>query len=419
MLPTKNARAAAAKAPAQSSFKHNAIALCVLGCLSAMPVEAASYTEQGRLHNAASWRSEEFKSNWGLGAVGADYAYARGLSGAGVQMGIYDSGTDLRHGEFAGKPVVGVLMADPGCMSGSVLENGCFYTEGDRAAVTVIDSLPPEALAGLEESIADGTLTREQLDEYLGFVGTTYDAHGTHVAGTALANRDGSGVHGVAYAANLSAVRKFGNTYLGGPIAITSALRLPLPTVAAVDAVYAQLHKQNVRVVNNSWGSAFSPANAAELDIALSDTQTPVYAELRAIADNAIKYGILQVWSAGNVTTANESPQKAPNSGLHPNLPRAIAELEPYWLTVVNLTKELTLSDYSRRCGFSKDWCLAAPGTDINSSWVSGSIQTENHYGPDGDVIGFTVTGDKPDSGYALSSGTSMAAPTSPAAWHC
>lgn len=366
MSPTKNARAAIKKVPVQCSFKQNLLALCVLGCLSGRSVEAASYVEQGRLHDAASWRSEEFKRNWGLGAVGADFAYARGLNGAGVHIGVYDAGVDLRHGEFAGKANVGVLMADTGCMSGTVLERGCFYSEGDRAAVTVIDSLPPEALAGLEEAVADGNLTREQLDEYLGFVGTTYDAHGTHVAGTALANRVGSGVHGVAYAANVSAVRKFGNTYLGGPIAITDVLRLPLPTAAAVDAAYAQLHKQNVRVVNNSWGSAFSPANAAELDTALSETQTPVYSELKAIADNAIKYGILQVWSAGNLSTANASPQAAPSAGLHPSLPRAIAELEPYWLTVVNLTKELTLSDSSKRCGFSKDWCLAAPGTDIN-----------------------------------------------------
>lgn len=411
MLPTKNPRMTAGKASVQSSFKRNALALALLGCLSGMPVEAASYIEQGRLHDAASWRSEEFKSNWGLGAVGADFAYARGLSGTGVQVGVYDSGTDLRHSEFAGKPNASVLMADAGCMSGTLLENGCFYTEGGRAAVTVIDSLPPEALASLENLIADGEITREQLDQYLKFVGTTYNAHGTHVAGTALASRDGSGVHGVAYAANLSAVRKYGNTYLGGPIEITDILRAPDPTVAAVDAAYAELHKQNVRVVNQSWGSAFSPATETELDNALSQTDLPIYAELKAIADNAIKYGMLQVWSAGNSSIAHVSPQTASNAGLHPNLPRAMAELEPYWLTVVNVNQELALGDFSRRCGFAKNWCLAAPGTDINSSWVTGSIQTEYHYGPDGNINGFAVTGDKPELGYALSSGTSMAAP--------
>ncbi len=411
MSPTENLRQSARKTTVQTSFKRNAIALCVLACLSGTAVEAATYQEQGRPHDAASWRSEEFKSNWGLGAVGAEFAYARGLSGAGVQMAVYDTGTDLRHREFSGKPNTGVLMADNGCISGASLENGCFYAEGDRAAVTVLDTLPPEALAALEELIADGSLTREQLDEYLGLAGATYEAHGTHVAGTALANRDGAGVHGVAYGANLSAVRKFGNTYLGGPIAITDVLRAPLPTAAAVDAAYADLHRHNVRVVNHSWGSPFSPADEAELDIALSITGPPVYTELKAIADNAIQYGMLHVWAAGNLTTANESPQTAPNAGLQSNLPRALAALEPYWLTVVNLNKELTLSDVSMRCGFSKDWCLAAPGTDINSSWVTGSIQTQNSVDLDGNINGFTVTGDKPDLGYALNSGTSMAAP--------
>lgn len=148
-------------------------------------------------------------------------------------------------------------------------------------------------------------------------------------------------------------------------------------------------------------------------------TDTPVYTELKAIADNAIKYGMLHVWAAGNLPSANELPQNAPNAGLQPNLPRAIAELEPYWLAVVNLNKELTLSDFSKRCGFSKEWCLAAPGRDINSSWVTGEIQTQNHFDQDGNVDGFTVSGDKPALGYALSSGTSMAAPTSPAAWPC
>lgn len=411
MSPTKTARSATRKSSVDSSFNPNAIPLLVLVCLMSAHAEAANYVEQGRRHDAASWHSDEFKSNWGLSAVGADYAYARGLSGTGIQLGVYDTGSDLRHSEFAGKPTIGVIMADPGCVSGTVLADGCFYSNGDRAAVTVIDSLPPDELAALEELIADGDLTREQLDAYLKVVGSEYSAHGTHVAGTALANRDGAGVHGVAYAAHLSIVRKYGNTYLGGPITLTDILTAPAPTAAAVDAAYAELHRQNVRVVNQSWASPFSPENEAELDSALSNTQFSIYPELNAIADNAIKYGMLQVWAAGNLATANDSPQTAPNSGIHASLPRAIAELEPYWLNVVNVDKELTLGDYSKRCGFSKDWCLAAPGTDINSSWVTGSIHTENHYDVDGAVDGFTVTGDQPELGYASRSGTSMAAP--------
>ncbi|NMM55653.1 S8 family serine peptidase, partial [Paenibacillus aquistagni] len=71
----------------------------------------------------------------------------------------------------------------------------------------------------------------------------------------------------------------------------------------------------------------------------------------------------------------------------------------------------LTLSDRSYRCGFSKDWCLAAPGTGITSAWVSGSITTENHHDADGEVDGFKVTGDNPAFNYLTDSGTSIAAP--------
>lgn len=411
MSPTKNARTVTQKTPVHLTFKRNTIALCVLGCLSGMPVEAARYVEQGRLLDAASWRSEEFKSNWGLGAVGADYAYARGLSGAGVHMGVYDSGTDLRHSEFAGKPHYGVRLADPGCLSGTVLADGCFFTEGDRASVDVFVALPPESVLALEEAIEDGSLTREQLEAYLNNVGARYNAHGTHVAGTALANRDGYGAHGVAYAANLNAVGRFSNSYQNGPAPVGDRFSVPVPRAEAVESAYAQMHKQNVRVVNHSWATPSAPEDEAELDSRLSQIHATQNQEIKAIADAAVKYGMLQVWAAGNSPSVNSSPQTAPLPGLHASLPRAIAELEPYWLSVVNLNKELTLSDVSFRCGFSKDWCLAAPGTDITSSWVIGSVNTSNHFNKEGDVDGFEVTGDNAEFGYVPATGTSMAAP--------
>ncbi|WP_395608759.1 autotransporter domain-containing protein [Pseudomonas sp. B22129] len=374
-----------------------------------MPVDAASYTESGRLYDAASWRSDEFKANWGLGAIGADYAYARGLSGAGVQLTVYDSGSDLRHGEFAGKSNYGVRMADYGCESGTVLADGCFYTEGDRAQVLLLDPPSPEGLIGLEEAVANGDLTREQLDNYLKFAGAHYTAHGTEVAGIALANRDGSGTQGVAYGASVSAVRRYGNAYYGAPS--VAPLEVRYPTTQAVDNTFAELHSQNVRAINHSWGNASTPSNEADLDLILSYTHLPSYPEIKAIADNTIKYGILQVWAAGNTLTENESPETAPIPGFNASLPRANAQLEPYWLNVVNLNQALTLSDRSYRCGFTKDWCLAAPGTDITSSSVTAVIDTANHFDDEGEVNGFEVKGDKAEFGYATGSGTSVAAP--------
>jgi len=407
MLSTKSARPAVSNASVQSSFKRHSIVLCLLGGLSGLPAQAASYSEQGRLHDAASWRSDEFNESWGLRAIGADYAYARGLSGAGLQVGVYDSGTDLRHPEFAGKPHYSVNMADPGCAGETVLYKGCFFTEGDRSTVNTFAPLPPEALSALEEAIANGDLTQEEVDNYLKNVGARYDSHGTFVAANVLANRDGSGTHGVAYAANVSTLRRFSNTYQDGP-GFTPYLVNPV-TPETVDAAYALLQEQNVRVVNHSWGSLSTPINEAELDLELSRIQN--YRTLTPIANGAVKYGMLQVWGAGNTLTLNESPQSAPIAGVHASLPRAIAELERYWLSVVNVNQALTLSDRSNRCGFSKDWCLAAPGTDITSASVSGAISTETHYDEDGEADGFKVTGEKAEFGYRTASGTSFAAP--------
>ena len=372
MSPTENARTASAKAPVQSSLKRNALILCVLGCLSGMPVQAASYVEQGRLNDAASWRSEEFKSNWGLAAIGADFAYARGLSGKGVQVAIYDSGTDLRHNEFMGKAHIGVQMNAPGCSSEALLSpsEGCFFTEGDRSQTIVED------------------------DTF------SYIFHGTHVAGTVAANREGTGMHGVAYASTFSALRfatnesQFLYERTAGPTEILAA--------------YAQLHGQNVRVINNSWGPPFTATdNETELDADLKGLATLA----QPLGRGSLDYGFLQVWAAGNTQAPNASPQTAPVAEPLASLPRARPELEPYWLSVINLQQDLTLNDSSHRCGFSQNWCIAAPGTDITSSTISGEIDVKYSYGADGRVNGYTVAGDTPEFGYRTETGTSFAAP--------
>lgn len=51
----------------------------------------------GNPGDAASWRSDEFNADWGLGAMGADHAYARGLTGKGVRLALFDTGSALAH----------------------------------------------------------------------------------------------------------------------------------------------------------------------------------------------------------------------------------------------------------------------------------------------------------------------------------
>lgn len=50
-----------------------------------------------------SWRDDpEFQGNWGLKAMNADGAYALGITGNGVRIGVFDSGILSSHQEFVG-----------------------------------------------------------------------------------------------------------------------------------------------------------------------------------------------------------------------------------------------------------------------------------------------------------------------------
>lgn len=80
--------------------------LSLMAGLWAFASHAQAYSEQGRLHDTASWRSDEFTANWGLAAIGADAAYARGLSGVGVRLSLADTGTDCATVRLAQKIIV-------------------------------------------------------------------------------------------------------------------------------------------------------------------------------------------------------------------------------------------------------------------------------------------------------------------------
>ena len=79
---------------------------------------------------------QNFRSQWGLSHVGADYAYAhlnqlKGAAvapGAGVTIGFIDSGIDQGHPDFAGKTITEVLIG------GATNETGVRYSHGTAVA---------------------------------------------------------------------------------------------------------------------------------------------------------------------------------------------------------------------------------------------------------------------------------------------
>jgi len=283
----------------------------------------AQYVESGKPGDPASWRSAEFLRDWGLDRMQADQAYAAGITGKGVKIGALDSGFDAAHPEFASDRYHPLLT------SGS-------YIDGSPFSV-------------------NGTLNPNN------------DSHGTHVVGTMGASRDGNGMHGVAFNAQI---------YVGNTNKNDSFLFGPNPDPRYFKAAYDALADAGVRAINNSWGSQppdVSYRTLADLHAAYAQHWNKG-TWLDAAADVS-RRGVINVFSAGN--------SGYPNASVRSALPYFQPDLEGHWLAVSGLDQS-NQQKYNQ-CGLAKYWCITTPGAKIDS----------------------TI----PDGGYAIKSGTSMAAP--------
>ena len=396
--------------PSHRSHSRSLLCLAVACGLLAAAGAASAQSVNGQVGNPDSWHSEEFDADWGLDAINAQYAYARGLTGKGVRLGVYDSGTALAHPEFAGKDNRAIVMAEQledgsFCSNTSVLtgDGACFYSRGDQAQIqyTGFNASVPE---NIRRIIMSGPYVQP---------GWEFNTHGTHVGGTIAANRDGTGTHGVAFGSDLSVAKWSFNGVQEWQRTATgyNVVRIPRPSAddATIARMYADMNSQNVRALNHSWGLADEPATLEDLDGYLFDPENEAY--FNVFGDGSRQKGMLQVWAAGN-HNENVTPETAPQAGLYASLPRAFKDLEQYWLTVVSVNQQLTLSDFSMRCAQAANWCVAAPGSDIASTYLGGegSLQGGLVTNPDGSQS-FNITAGTPTYEYGLLSGTSMATP--------
>ncbi|MDY7700487.1 S8 family serine peptidase, partial [Pseudomonas aeruginosa] len=297
-------------------------AALLLGAWIAQPATAA-YVETGRPGDPASWRSAEYQQDWGLERMRADQAYAAGIDGQGVKIGEMDSGFDPSH------PDTPASRYQPVTASGT-------YVDGTPFSVS-------------------------------GAMNGNNDSHGTHVGGTLGASRDGVGMHGVAYAAQV---------YVANTNQNDSFLFGPTPDPNYFKAAYQALADAGVRAINNSWGSQPKDVSYETLD-GLHAAYAQHYGRSTWVdaAAGVSRQGVINVFSAGNSGYANASVRSA--------LPYFQPDLEGHWLAVSGLDQQN--GQRYNRCGIAKYWCITTPGRLINSTM--------------------------PGGGYANKSGTSMAAP--------
>lgn len=289
----------------------------------------ADGSRTGNLEQAAqSWANDkEFKASWSAGAMRAQYANAMGFTGAGVKVGVLDSGVDTTHPELSGPRV------HPVSSIGTYYEDGFqFYANDSTSPVKKGDAfnVPGSHINGVN------------------------DSHGTEVSGAIGAARDGKGMQGVAFNADLYVA----NTNGTDDNREQGSNRLDYNYFTAA---YDALGKSGVRIVNQSWGQN-SPIPAENLtdNIAQLKTAYEGFAKrnrdgsktwLDAASEAATKYHYIEVISASN------DPQKNPD--VLAALPYYRPQVEADWLAV---------SGYSRnngqvynQCGVAKWWCLMAP----------------------------------------------------------
>lgn len=383
------------------------LASAVLTCCLAVPLIARAdpgYQEQGRIGEPMSWRSDEFKRDWGLEAIGADHAYARGLSGRGIIVGMFDSGVAHWHSELAGTTHL-LQIHDPGCVTREQFAgpNACFFSDGGVTYNWVEPYTRLEVVA-LRRQHKRGDISERTFNTILAYPGLHYDTHGTHVAGSVAAHRDGHGMHGVAFGAVLYSANKESDSYSDAAAALGKPGGVYLidgPRLEARRDVYRQMGQHKVRIINSAWSTPASPRNVAGLDAAVREPD--IAARLKVYADAVVDNDLIQVFSVGNFAGKIAS--------VYATLPRYHPQAESRWLSVVNVRANGTLAPQSGTCGPSKPWCISAPGSDIYSSVPEGELTGSLLHDSTGNLTGMRVHEDSAVSGYATLTGTSMAAP--------
>lgn len=320
-----------------------------------------------------------------LSLIKASHAYARGATGSGETVVVVDSGVDASHRELAGKVQV---------ITG--IGNSCS---------------PEDAAAG----ICAGA------------------GHGTAVASIAAGNRGadstGRDMHGVAFGANINFIPI---VLRGSPAGSPPLLELNAYTwdVGAGNPLdrsrnYAQYLQQG-KILNYSFGFRWAISEWQRLggncgehgetgDLACYRSYYRGTAETLAQAGIASADKSIVVISAGNnngrrhdidldgdsrtsdAENGGGAEIDATSSAAGNILPYAFPELElGHILNVVAVGADGEIASYSNRCGVAKEFCLAAPGGDIQAEGMNVDVG-----------ILFARAG----GGYSNGQGTSFAAP--------
>lgn len=357
----------------------SAVALAVAATALFSTVASAAYVEPGFVAQNSSqveqakqsWETVEYNKNWGLVAQKASAAYALGYHGQGVKVGQMDSGILKGHQELTGD------------RWHVVSASGEYTHDGER--------YPQYAYP--DSSADTGKYHAGDKFEVDGYYNSEFnDNHGTGCAGVYAGNRDGVGMHGVAWGS------EFYSANTGGT---DDSNYGPFPDYGFFKAGYDSLVDAGVKIINNSWGTNLKQVkpNGSIEDYYESGpvltTRKDIEYEYFMFKQNynggpsfvdaawdAVKgKDVIQAFSAGN--NRRENPY---HRGLYPYFN---PEAESQWLVVSGLTQNNKNTDPDNykietnfnEAGYAKYWTMSAPGQNGYTSNYAGTDKYGSYSG--------------------------------------
>ena len=221
---------------ASASARGRLVRRLVLAAAALMPL---AWANGAVAQDLSKWQTPEYKASGALDQINAAGAYNLGYTGAGITIGVMDTGIDARHPEFAAP---GKFLGGYNGTTGATFSVG---TNGDTA---------PAPKTG----------------------------HGTFVSGIAAASRDGSGMQGVAFDSGLYV----GATFDG---AASNWKWLTDRGVVAINNSFG---------INDCTETPPTPkCNIADYSVAEAVANDP---DTVAAARKAVNAGVLMVFATGN-----------------------------------------------------------------------------------------------------------------------
>ena len=309
----------------------------------------------------------EYSDHWGLSAINASSAYARGSTGKNITIGITDSGLDNSHLEIDKSR----LLSDSALSYSNYTPNTRQKRHGTMVA-----------------SVAAGGLSR------------TFDTP----------------MHGVAFDADVLFVAiqlaepdpDYDPVDLGdddGSGNVENA-----PDFTGIDSFFQQLFEIyndfNVDIVNNSYG--YSGNIIEYTDAQVRNAFPKTIAEMSQV-DVLDSEKTIYVWAAGNAGGYADQGVDYSHPELLPGMAYLIPEIQGHSIAVVSIDENGGISDFSSRCGVAQDYCIAAPGGRITAAYSTSRTDTGIY---ESDITSNDYNTCVVDNScFAVTNGTSFAAP--------